>query len=473
MIARLARVAATTSWSAAPPPVRDRVVDLVADCVAVTALGSRRPELRPLVDALSATTPAGLATVVGSTRGWPAATAQFLNGCAVAADQLQDGHRAARGHPASHVVPAVLALAEEYDSAGAEVLSAVLAGYEVGVRVGQAMGGTPAGVHDIGTWGQVGAAAAVARLLAPGDAAAMGRAVELGACALLLSDAATVFAGRTGGHSFLGASIQLGASLGMAAVAGLEPEPGALDRHLAAVGARQWSSDQLCAGLGPDADWHTYEVLHGYVKAHPTCAHLHGVNDAVDDLLRSARTDGGGAGVDDVRAVEVRAFAAAAALDAVADQELAARFSVPTSVAVALVTGRLDETTMTQHIVASPAVRDLAARIRVVHDPALDAGYPAGRPARVRVVLTDGTELTGRADRPRGDADRAFTRAELRAKARRLLALRFPSPGDDDGAYADGVLEAVDALAAGGTARQLGARLRATAAATEQERDRR
>jgi hypothetical protein len=45
----------------------------------------------------------------------------------VAADQLQDGHRLARGHPASHVVPAVLALAEERDLDGRAVLSAVLA----------------------------------------------------------------------------------------------------------------------------------------------------------------------------------------------------------------------------------------------------------------------------------------------------------------------------------------------------------
>ena len=56
------------------------------------------------------------------------------------------------------------------------VLSAVLAGYEAGVRVGRAMGGTPAGVHDIGTWGQVAVAAATARLLAPGDADAARRA---------------------------------------------------------------------------------------------------------------------------------------------------------------------------------------------------------------------------------------------------------------------------------------------------------
>ncbi|MGY1835576.1 MmgE/PrpD family protein [Blastococcus sp. SYSU DS0510] len=443
----LGAAVARTSWASSPTAVRHRVVDLVADCVAVTALGSRRAELERLVTASSGA-PEGAATVVGSARGWPSATAAFLNGCAVAADQLQDGHREARGHPASHVVPAVLALAEERGCSGEETLSAVLAGYEAGVRVGRAMGGTPDGVHDIGTWGQVAVAAAVARLLAPGDAAAARRALELSAAAVLLTDARTVFSGTTGSHAFLGASVQLGLSLGGAAVAGLAAAEGALDHHLGAVAARAWDPAALAAGVGDP--WDEHEVLGGYVKAHPTCAHLHGVNDAVADLVaRGVR----GA---DVRSVEVRASAGAAAFDGVADGELAARFSVPTSVAVALLTGRLDETTLTAATVAAPEVRELASRVRVVHDPALDDGYPAGRPARVRVELADGTAHHAEAGRPRGDADRAFTRSELAAKAGRLLAVRF-------GTAAPKLVGAVHALASGGTPRDLGAALRRAA----------
>ncbi|WNV76180.1 MmgE/PrpD family protein [Geodermatophilus sp. DSM 44513] len=444
----LAAAVSTTSWAACPGAVRDRVVDLVADCVAVTALGSRRPELSRVVAGYAAHTPDGPATVVGRSRGWPAATAAFLNGCAVAADQLQDGHRPARGHPAAHVVPAVLALGEEVDATGGEVLSAVLAGYEAGVRLGRAMGGTPPGVHDIGTWGQVAASAAAARLLAPGDAAAARRALELSAAAVLLTDAGTVFGGAPGGHAFLGASVQLGTTLGAAAVAGLAARPGALDRHLAAVAAQDW--DPVHLGVAPDGGWDRHEVLAGYVKAHPTCAHLHGVNDAVADLL-----DDGVRGAD-VASVEVRTWAGAAGLDSPAEDELSARFSIPTSVAVALVHGRLDETTMTSAVVTSPAVRDLAARVRVVHDATLDAGYPAGRPASVRLTLADGGTRTAAAARPRGDADRAFSRAELAAKAERLLVARFGTAGRS-------VLAAVHALADGGDARTVGAALRRAA----------
>lgn len=449
----LASACAATVYAAAPTEVQDRLLDLVADTVAVTAWGSTRPELRALAAEHTVGVAEGTSTVVGSSRGWPSANAAFLNAAAVAADQLQDGHRLARGHPASHVVPAVLALAEERDLPGDEVLSATLAGYEVGTRIGQAMGGPRTGVHDIGTWGAVAVAAAVARLLRPADVATSERAIDLAAAAVQLSDAATIFAGRTGGHAFLGTSVQLGLSLGLAAVAGLEPLAGSLERHLAPVAARDWSVAALQVG----DTWDRYETLHGYLKVHPTCAHLHGVNDAVADLLEAARVRGTPLDEKTVADIEVKTFAAAAAFDTVADSELAARFSVPTSVAVAIVAGRLDETTLTADHVACPRVVALAHRVRVVHDRGLDAAYPGGRPARLKVWLRDGTKMTAQAERPRGDDDRALPRDEVRAKASRLLTAAF---GD-----ASGVLRAVDTLPTGGSARCLGAALRSAAAA--------
>ncbi|HEX5407062.1 MAG TPA: MmgE/PrpD family protein [Pseudonocardiaceae bacterium] len=438
----LAQAAAATTWAEAPVDVRVRVVELVGDVLAVTAFGSARAELVELTNALATTTPVGAATVVGSARGWPAATAGFLNGCAVAADQLQDGHRLARGHPASHTVPAALAVAEEHGSTVGEFLSAVLAGYEVGTRLGQAMGGTPTGVHDIGTWGQVAASVATARLVAPGDADAMRRAIELSAAAVLLTDAGTVFTGWSGSHAFLGLSVQHGLTAGLAAAAGLRPAPGSLDRHFMAVAGRTPRAVEATAGR--------WEVLAGYVKAYPTCAHLHGVHEAVDALLAE------GVDAKQVDAVDVAVFAGAAGFNGVADSELAARFSIPTTVAIAIWTGRLDESTLTAQQVADPAVRELAGRVRVVHDPELDAGYPHGRPARVTITLSDGTTRSATVGRPRWDADRWPAPAELAAKRDRLLTTRF-------GVGARPLITALSALDPEAPIRDVGALFRAAA----------
>lgn len=444
----LGGAAAATLWADAPAQVRDRVVDLVADTVAVAALGGGRPELRRLAD-VHATEPEGEAAVPGSPRGWTATTAALLAGAAVAADQLQDGHRPARGHPASHAATAALVLGAEVDAPGEVVLSAVLAGYEVGTRLGRAMGGTPVGVHDIGTWGEVAAAVAAVHLLVPGDAEAHARAVGLASAAVLVTDATTVFDGFTGSHAFLGASVQTGLSLGRAAASGLAPAPGAPGRHLGAVAAAGWDASAGAPGAGPDG-WTTWEVLGGYVKSHPTCAHLHGVNDAVADLVAA------GVAAADVERVVVRCASGAAQFDRVAGGELAARFSVPTSVAVALVAGRLDESALTDEVVCDAAVLDLAGRVEVVHDADLDRLAAHGRPADVEVVLADGTSRTASSRVPRGDAGDPLSRDQLRDKASRLLRHRFDDAGDD-------VLAAVHALAAGGTARDLARVLRGAA----------
>lgn len=449
-IAALAQAAAETRWELAPDTVRDRVVDVVVDCLAVTALGSTREELLGLTAATRRWAGAGRSTVLGSGHGWPAATAAFLNGCAAAADQLQDGHRRARGHPGSHVVPAVLALSEELDADGTELLSAVLAGYEVGARLGRAMGGTPDGVHDIGSWGVVAVAAGVARLLAPERPEVMGRAIELAASTVLLTDAQTVFAGHPGGHAFLGASVQLGLSTGAAAAAGLAGAPGVVDRHFSIRVARDWRPELLTAGLDAGT-FAGYEILGGYLKRHPTCAHLHGVNDAVQDLIAS------GLSAADVHAVQVSVPREGVRFSAVASGELEARFSIPTSVAVAVLTGRLDETSLDDRSVTSPEVLELAQRVVVRHDSSLDAGYPSGRPAIVDVSLVDGSRRRASAARPRGDADRWFTRDILGDKASRLLRRCFGESGV-------AVHAAILGLAEDVRPRELGQGMRAAAA---------
>lgn len=445
----LATAAASTDYESAPLAVRDRTVDLVSDTIAATAWGSRRSELQRLSERMARATPPGMSTVVGTTETWPSSSAAFVNGCAVAADQFQDGHREARGHPASHVVAPTLALAEEYDLSGIDALSAILAGYEVGVRIGRAMGGTPPGVHDIGTWGQIAVSAAVARLLAPHDTSAMQRAIELSAAAVLLTDAATVFAGCTGSHFLLGSSIAQGMNAALAAISGLKPLPGSLSRHLGTIGSRSWAENAADADDSSDG-WRRFEILDGYLKMYPTCAHLHGVNDAIRRLLDD------GLEVSEIRDIEARVFQGAAEFDQIAESELGARFSIPTSVAVALVTGKLDEQTLTSENVTTPKVVEMARRVRVVHDPLLDNEYPRGRPAAVKITLTDGTTAAARTLRPPWDMDHPSDRPAFAHKARRLLQGRFGTRGNH-------VWQATQDLRLGGPVRELGAALRIAA----------
>ena len=450
---RLAAAAATMSYAAVPALVRERVRDLVVDTLAVTAWGSRRDELVALRAVCGHEQPGG-STVLGTPHAHPAALACSLNGAAAAADQLQDGHRTARGHPAAHVVLAAFALAEAHDRSTESMLSAVLAGYEVGTRVGIAMGGTPQGVHDIGTWGTVATAVATTHLLTEGDAAAIARAIGLAASSLLLSDAHTIFSGYPGGHAYLGASISHGLWLGQAAAAGLAAAPGALERFLGPHAAARW------AGLPPEGpeDSHDYEILRGYIKLHPACAHLHGVLDALDDI-RAAHPDAALPTM--CRASACGPTPRRAPSRRRARNELEARFSIPTAVALSLLHGRLDDDVLTDEEVASEPVRRLAARVDVEHAPDLDAGYPAGRPTIVEILLADGRVLTATSTRPRGDADGDASREAVRAKATRLLERAF-------GPNAEQLLKVLDEWPDRHTPRELGHHFRQAAVSKAQ-----
>jgi len=93
------------------------------------------------------------------------AGSSFVNAVMANALDIDDGHRLTKGHPGAIVIPAVLAVAEEQKSTGEEFLNAVLIGYEVGIRAGIIAHLNRPDYHCTGSWGALGAAAGVSRLI--------------------------------------------------------------------------------------------------------------------------------------------------------------------------------------------------------------------------------------------------------------------------------------------------------------------
>ncbi|WP_081615514.1 MmgE/PrpD family protein [Nocardioides sp. Iso805N] len=450
LAAHLGQLAAAVRWDDAPEVVRARVLALTADVLATAVAALERPDVVALRDAVAVGE--GPSTVIGRAGGLPPAMAGFVNAVPIAREQLQDGHRRARGHPASHVVPAVLAVAEAHGASGTATLSAVLAGYETGVRIGLAMAGTPRGVHDIGTWALLGAAAGVAHLLSDGHAETIAAAIDSAATLPIAPDAHSVFAGFTAQNLYLPTAVQAAVLHGQAAAAGLRAAPGTLERHFASqvAGDPAGLTDRMQRLLVPPASSpEGWTVLDGYLKRHPTCALLHGINDAVEDLLEEAlgETDRFDR-IDRIDTVLVRTYGAAADFDEIAPtNDMAARFSIPWTVAAALTLGTLDETAFTATTLDDARVRELAGRVRIEHDPELDAGYPAGRPAVVTVRFRDGTWVeAGCRTAPRGDGPAALADPTVVSKPGVLLRRAV------DPETADAVLAAVAALADRGLA---------------------
>src|SRR4051794_41581254 len=104
---------------------------MLLDLLGVTVAGARTPELRALLAAWDPID--GPAPILGAGRGADPDAAALLNGTAACCLELDEGNKHAQGHPAAHVVFAALAQTAGAGRpvSGRELLSAVVAGYEV------------------------------------------------------------------------------------------------------------------------------------------------------------------------------------------------------------------------------------------------------------------------------------------------------------------------------------------------------
>ena len=81
-------------------------------------------------------------------------SALLVNGSAACALDLDDGNRSARGHPGACVIPTVLTLSSTLPRISADdVLAAIIAGYDVGVRIAAAQNPAAIATRQTGRWG--------------------------------------------------------------------------------------------------------------------------------------------------------------------------------------------------------------------------------------------------------------------------------------------------------------------------------
>src|SRR5690348_15487340 len=167
----LAHFCATLRAEDLSAPVRERVRYLLLDHLAVTLRGSLLPSSQSaytMLENMRATGSAGTSTIFGQATKAEASWAAFANGIAAHGLEMDDVENASSLHPGVVVFPAALALAEQLGAAPADFYAAVVAGYEVTLRVGAALHPASAyerGFHPTAVCGTLGAAAASARLL--------------------------------------------------------------------------------------------------------------------------------------------------------------------------------------------------------------------------------------------------------------------------------------------------------------------
>jgi 2-methylcitrate dehydratase PrpD len=404
--AELGSWAAELRWEDVPDPVRARLPLVLLDVLGACAAGARLPEQRALVEAWD---PApGPAPLIGGGRSVSPEDAAWLNGVATVCLELDEGNKYARGHPAAHGFPAVLALAARLDADGPTTAAALLVAYEVAARFGRATT-LKAGAHPHGSWGVTGAAAGCARLLGlGGDGVAA--AIDTGAGLPVAAHFASALDGNPVRDAWMGAANASGLAAARMAVAGLARNTGTAGHTLGGL-LGSFDPGELVAQLGT-----RWDITLGYFKRHASCSFTHPAADAVLELRPAIE----GRAVEEIL---VETHALGAGLNRITwENRLAAMFSTPFVVATALLRGRVGPEASTPPALHDPEVVELASRVRVVVAPDLDARLPGERPARVTVRTADGAHHVHEVPNPVGDVDHhPLTETDLSGLLRGLL----------------------------------------------------
>ena len=376
-------------WADVEAPVRERLTLVLLNSLGVTLVGSRLPEQTALVEAWRPG--AGPAPLVGSRRTTNVEAAAWLNATAMVRLELDEGNKFAAGHPAAHGLWAVLSLAADLDSAGADTAAALLVAYEVAARFGRATTLRP-GAHPHGSWGVAGAAAGCGRLLGL-DEAALAAAIDTGAGMPLAGHFSSALDGNEVRNAWMGASNVSGLAAARLAAAGGAQCTGTAAHSLGDL-LGTFEPAALTEELGT-----RWEVSSGYFKRHAACSYTHPVADVIADLRCRFRPS-------DVHSVAVETHSLGAGL-ARTDwtSRLSALFSIPFVAAAAVVHGQVGPMESSPAALEDEAVRDLARRVSVREAADLTARLPGERAVRVTVRMRDGAELVGDAPNPMGDAD--------------------------------------------------------------------
>jgi 2-methylcitrate dehydratase PrpD len=312
------------------------------------------------------------------------------------------------------------------------LLAAVVAGYEVGIRVGEFLGRSHYRLfHTTGTAGTLAAAAAVAHLLrltpeqmghafgsAGTQSAGLWEFLRDAADSKQLHTAHAAGAGLTAAYlaadGFTGAQRIFDGKQGMAAGMSSDSDP-----------------SRLADGLG--TRWALAETS---FKFHASCRHTHPAADALQQVLRKQRL-----AAQDVR--QVTTFVHQGAIDVlgpVTDPQTVhqSKFSMGTVLGLVAVHGHAGLSEFDAHYrdAAVVAFRD---KVAMQLDAEVDSAYPARWIGKVTVETLDGKRFDGRVDEPKGDPGNTLSRPELEDKALRLAAYR-------DGASANEMRWVIDTI---------------------------
>ena len=364
--------------------------------------------------------------IIGTARKSELSFAALAVGTAAHSLELDDVVNSGSLHPAVAVIPAALSTGYGCHCSGAELITAIVIGYELMVKLGIALQPTAhyrQGFHPTGTCGAFGAAAAAAKIMklsAHELTHALGIAGSQAAGSLeFLSDGAFtkrfhagwaahsgVIAADLAKEGFTGPATIIEGKFGFLHGYSQEPEPEAV--------LKNWGTP--------------WEVMNSSIKPHACCRYKQGPIDCIMEMMESNDLQ-----PEEIKQVDIAILDAGFALVAEpVDKKLDpqsvvdAQFSMPFGAALAILRkdAFLDRYQMDE--INDPGIRECMKRIKCIRDSELNSDFPRKWPARVVIQTVDGRNFEHHLDHPKGDPENPLSWDELIDKFISLAAEVLP-----------------------------------------------
>jgi 2-methylcitrate dehydratase PrpD len=388
-----------TQWGDLPARVRHQARRCLLDLNGALIAGRRTPVGDIMAGVARDQFPGDQATILVSGERVSAIGAALANGFAQNALDIDDGYRRVKGHPGAAFLPALLAALElKGGCTGAEFMTALVVGYEIGIRAGLIRHAVYPTYHSSGSWGAVAVAACTGRLLDLERVQlreALGTAEYHAPIAPMMKGIDVPCMGKD--------SLGWGNMTGLASVI---------------MAKRGFTGVEPLFSEAPQKDWITelgrqYEILNLYFKPYAACRWAQPAVTGCLRLVKEYRLKPG-----DLARVRVRTFAAAAALTRKPPQNTEeAQYNLAFPVAAALIDGAVGPAQMLPPRLFNQDILDLAGRLEVEVTQEFEDRFPAKAIAAVEITTLDGKHFdSGAVEAPWEPPDTLPNDSELKEK---------------------------------------------------------
>ncbi len=406
----LARFVAELTYEKIPPPVIEHIKLCLLDTLGCGLFGSTLPWARIVADFAQDLGGKRESTVWGHNFKVSAPNAALANGTAVHSFELDDLHKVAIVHPGSIAATPALAVAECIDGCnGKEFLTAVVAGYEVAIRVGISVGTShlQRGFHPAATNGTFGAGAAAGRIIRLDPDVmthALGIAGTQAAGLMAAQYSAMVKRVHAGKAAQSGVYAALLAQRGLTGITNiLEADYGGYCKTMSDAS----DIDKLTAGLGEE-----FETARVGFKPYSAGGSTHTAHEAIKSIMETNTLT-----ADIIEKITIRATTATyrhTSWEYKPEGVTAAQMNMQYVVAVTALEHDIFIDQFTEEKVKDPKIIELSRKVEVVPDSELDKLGPEFRHAVIAEIRTaDGRTFSERTDTAKGSDRKPMSSDEV------------------------------------------------------------